>query len=103
MFALVYFLASKLISSSFSDEPRRFKVAGREEIPSGRVGKHKGIVTQILNDLEGLEPGQCLKIPLSELPDSKVNIRSALNRATRKSHQTVATAADKEFLYVWNS
>jgi hypothetical protein len=44
-----------------------------------------------------------LKIPLSDLPDSKVNIRSALNRATRKSHKSVATAADDDFLYVWNS
>ncbi|HKF21724.1 MAG TPA: hypothetical protein VKE93_09150 [Candidatus Angelobacter sp.] len=83
--------------------PRKFKVAGRGEIPTGRNGKHKIIVTQILSDLEGLESGECLKIPLSELPDTKVNIRSALNRATRKSHQSVATAADKGFLYVWNS
>lgn len=82
---------------------RRFKVAGRGEIPTGRNGKHKIIVAQILSDLAGLDSGECLKIPLSDLPDSKVNIRSALNRATRKSHQSVATAADKEFLYVWNS
>jgi hypothetical protein len=37
------------------------------------------------------------------LPDTKVNIRSALNRATRKLGKTVATAADEEYLYVWNS
>jgi len=72
-------------------------------VPTGRNGKHKAIVTQILSDLEGLESGQCLKIPLDELPDTKVNIRSALNRETRKLHQPVATAADDEFLYVWNS
>ncbi len=82
---------------------RRFKVSERANVPTGRNGKHKGIVTQILSDLEGLGSGQCLKIPLSELPDSKVNIRSALNRATRKLHHSVATAADEEFLYVWNS
>jgi len=44
-----------------------------------------------------------LKIPLSELPDNKTNIRSALNRATRKLQTSVATASDDEFLYVWNS
>ncbi len=82
---------------------RRFKVADRATVPTGRNGKHKTIVTQLLSDLEGLENGQCLKIPLSELPDSKVNIRSALNRATRQRHQSVATATDDEFLYVWNS
>jgi hypothetical protein len=85
-------------------DPRRtFKVAERTEVPTGRNGKHKPIVTQILSDLEGLGSGQCLKIPLSELPDTKVNIRSALNRATRNLHQSVATATDDEFLYVWNS
>ena len=83
--------------------PRRFKVAERATVPTGRNGKHKSIVTQILSDLEGLDGGHCLKIPLSELPDSKVNIRSALNRAIHKSQQSVATAADDEFLYVWNS
>jgi hypothetical protein len=83
--------------------PRNFKTAGHAEIPTGRNGKHKRIVTQIMNDLEGLENGLCLKIPLSELPDSKVNIRSALNRATRKLQTSVATATDDKFLYIWNS
>ncbi len=82
---------------------RKFKVAERSDVPTGRNGKHKTIVTQILSDLEGLDKGQCLKIPLSELPDSKVNIRSALNRAVHKVDQSVATATDDTFLYVWNS
>jgi hypothetical protein len=82
---------------------RKFKVAERSTVPTGRNGKHKDIVTQILSDLEGLESGQCLKIPLEGLPDSKVNIRSALNRATHKASKSVATAADDEYLYVWNS
>jgi hypothetical protein len=82
--------------------PRKFKTAERTEVPIGRNGKHKDIVTQILSDLEGLAGEQCLKIPLSELPDTKVNIRSALNRATHKAGKAVATAADDEYLYVWN-
>lgn len=80
-----------------------FKTADRSEVPTGRNGKHNSIVTKILNDLDGLERGRCLKIPLSDLPDTKVNIRSALNRATRKLNKPVATKADDEFLYVWNS
>lgn len=82
---------------------RNFKTANRSEVPTGRNGKHKVIVTQILNDLERLEKGLCLKIPLSELPDTAVNIRSALNRATHKANRPVATATDEVFLYVWNS
>jgi hypothetical protein len=79
-----------------------FKTAQRSEVPTGRNGKHKAIVTKILNDLGELETGLCLKIPLSELPDSKVNIRSALNRATRQLRKSVATATDERFLYIWN-
>ncbi len=82
---------------------RTFKTVTRSEIPTGRNGKHKTIVTEILKDLEELDGGLCLKIPLSELPDTKVNIRSALNRASHKLNKSVATAADDHFLYVWNS
>ncbi|HVT97518.1 MAG TPA: hypothetical protein VHE33_08420 [Acidobacteriaceae bacterium] len=82
---------------------RNFRTADRADVPTGRNGKHKSIVTQILSDLEQLESGLCLKIPLSELPDTKANIRSALNRATRKMERPVATATDEEYLYVWNS
>jgi hypothetical protein len=82
---------------------RKFKTTPRADVPTGRHGKHRDIVTQILDDLQGLGPGTALKIPLDELPDTKVNIRSALSRATRKVGITVATAADEEFLYVWNS
>ena len=82
---------------------RNFKTTERSEVPTGRKGKHKSIVTQILDDLERLEKGLCLKIPISELPDTAVNIRSALNRATHKASLAVATATDDEFLYIWNS
>ncbi|HZR30770.1 MAG TPA: hypothetical protein VFA76_02805 [Terriglobales bacterium] len=81
---------------------RRFNTTERANVPIGRNGKHKSIVTAILSDLEELDRGQSLKIPLSELPDTKVNVRSALNRATRKLDRSVATACDEEFLYVWN-
>jgi len=73
------------------------------EVPKGREGKHKHIVTQLLSDIEQLGPGSALKVPLSALPDSKVNIRSALNRATRQRGITVATSSDHEFLYIWKA
>lgn len=73
----------------------------QQEVPKGRDGKHKQIVTQVLSDLEHLADGSALRIPLSALPDSKENIRSALNRATRQRGMDVATSSDAEFLYVW--
>ena len=82
---------------------QKFQTTDRSNVPTGRNGKHKDIVTRILGELEELESGQSLKIPLDELPDTKVNIRSALNRAIHKNGQTVSTAADENYLYIWNS
>jgi hypothetical protein len=56
----------------------------------------------ILRDLEQLKDGAAIRVPLSELGDSKENVRSALNRATRKIRRNVATATDDNFLYIWN-
>lgn len=82
---------------------RTFRTADRSEVPNGRNGKHKTVVTQILNDLEGLEKGRCLKIPFADLPDTKANIRSALNRAAHKLKKSLATQADEDYLYIWNT
>jgi hypothetical protein len=71
-------------------------------VPQGRHGKHNKIVATILSDLDKLKNGSAIKIPLSELAESKEKVRSALNRATRKAGRTVATASDASFLYLWN-
>jgi hypothetical protein len=91
------------MATRIQQRKRNFSTADRSEVPTGRNGKHKLIVTQILNDLEELEKGLCLKIPISELPDTTVNIRSALNRAMHKTSRSIATATDEEYLYIWNS
>jgi hypothetical protein len=82
--------------------PMHFKTMVQTEVPQGRNGKHKLIVTTILKDLDNLKPGAALKVPLAELAQSKEKVRSALNRATRKAGRSVATASDGNFLYVWN-
>ncbi|MGD0738988.1 MAG: hypothetical protein ABR957_05290 [Terracidiphilus sp.] len=73
------------------------------DVPKGRDGKHKQIVTRLLTDIDELKPGSALKIPLEALPDSKENIRAALNRATRLRGIEVATSSDDEHLYVWKT
>jgi hypothetical protein len=80
-----------------------FKTVAQLDVPNSRNGKHKEIVTLILRDLDRLKVGAAIKVPLADLGDSKENVRSALNRATRKSNRNVATATDESFLYVWNS
>ena len=79
-----------------------FKTMAMVDVPRSRAGKHKKIVTAILRDLDEIGEGAALKVPLAELGDTKENVRSALNRATRKSSRVVATATDENFLYVWN-
>ena len=80
----------------------RFSTVAQLDVPNSRNGKHKKIVTLILRDLDRLKEGAAIKVPLADLADSKENVRSALNRATRKSNRNVATATDESFLYVWN-
>jgi hypothetical protein len=79
----------------------KYQSINQEDVPKGRDGKHKKIVGQLLSDIEQLEADHALKVPLRALPDSKENIRSALNRATRQRGIEVATSSDTEFLYVW--
>jgi hypothetical protein len=57
----------------------------------------------LLADIAQLSDGAALKIPLSQLPDTKENIRSALSRAARQADISLATSSNDEFLYVWKS
>lgn len=90
------------MASSSKVAPLHFKTMIQADVPQGRNGKHKLIVTTILRDLDSLKSGAAIKVPLVELAESKEKVRSALNRATRKRGIKVATASDEKFLYVWN-
>jgi hypothetical protein len=90
------------MSPRINKAPMNFKTMSLPEVPQGRNGKHKGIVSKILSDLDQVQEGIALKVPLAALTESKEKVRSALNRATRKAGRTVSTASDADFLYVWN-
>ena len=79
-----------------------FSTMAQGDVPQGRNGKHKQIVSTILKDLDQLGNGSAIKVPLMELAETVAKVRSALNRATRKAGRNVATATDDTFLYVWN-
>jgi hypothetical protein len=81
----------------------KFESVLKANVPKGRDGKHKGIITQLLSDISRLAPGNALKIPLKQLPDTKENIRSALSRAARQANINLATSSNDEFLYVWKT
>jgi len=83
--------------------PMRFDSISQVDVPKGRDGKHKKIITLLLEDIAQLKPGSALKIPLAELPDTKENIRAALSRAAAQKNLAIATSSNSEFLYVWKT
>jgi len=90
-------------NSDSSPAPMKFESVLQLDVPKGRDGKHKKIVAQLLSDIDQLAPGSALRVPLSALPDTKENIRAALNRATRQQGIDVATSSDEDHLYVWKT
>jgi len=88
-------------NSESNSAPMKFESILQLNVPKGRDGKHKQIVTQLLSDIDQLETGSALRVPLSALPDTKENIRAALNRATRQRGVEVATSSDEDNLYIW--
>jgi len=84
-----------------TSKPLNFGSVLQSEVPQGRNGKHHSTIERIVSDLQQLEPGRALKIELEKLPDSKENVRAALNRKTRALGIDVSTASDETFLYVW--
>ena len=91
------------MSPRIHNVPMNFKTMAQLDVPQGRNGKHKQVVTRILSDLAQVPDGIALKVPLAALAESKEKVRSALNRATRKAGRNVATATDANFLYIWNA
>jgi DNA helicase TIP49 (TBP-interacting protein) len=90
------------MKTRFKKASLQFETMEQVDVPQGRNGKHKQIVSLILNDLTQLKDGGAIKVPLAELAETKEKVRSALNRATRKEGRKVATATDDLYLYVWN-
>lgn len=91
-----------MASVGTKNDQMHFKTMVQADVPQGRNGKHKQLVTVILRDLDRLPDGAAIKVPLSGLTEGKANVRSALNRATRKAGRIVATATDATYLYIWN-
>jgi TusA-related sulfurtransferase len=89
------------MASESKTEPMSFESIQQGDVPKGREGKHKKIISMLMKDIDRLKPGTALKVPLDELPDTKENIRSALNRATRQHGLEVSTSSDENHLYIW--
>jgi hypothetical protein len=60
-------------------EPMNFNTMSQKDVPEGRNGKHKEIVSKILSDLDQLKEGVALKVPLWLNWVRKERVRAALN------------------------
>ena len=96
-------MADKGRKTDRSNGESSFESILQVDVPKSREGKHKRIVMQLLASIDQLKPGTALKVPLAALPDSKENVRSALNRATRLKGMRVETSSDEEHLYIWKA
>ncbi len=83
--------------------PMNFQSVLQVDVPKGRDGKHKQVIRQVLAELEKVEDGFALRMPIADLPDSKENIRAALSRVTRQRGMNVSTSSDETYLYIWKS
>jgi hypothetical protein len=71
-------------------------------VPRGRRGKHNEIVAKILEDLDTLQDGTALRIPLESFGDQKLaNVRAAVSRATKQREMPIASASDSGYFYLW--
>jgi len=70
----------------------------------GRRGKHHDLVEGILEELEGVQPGSALEIPLADVNGiGLANLRSAVHRASNSSGMEIETLADEKNFYVWKT
>ena len=89
--------------SDQSSDSVSFESILQVDVPQGRDGKHKQIVTRLLENISQLASGSALKVPLARLPDTKENIRAALSRAAAQKKLPIATSSNSEFLFVWKT
>jgi hypothetical protein len=80
-----------------------FETLSQSELPNGRRGKHHQLILQVLADLEQLEDGRAIKVPLTDFEGTVADIRSAILRATKKRNLKISTSSDDNFFYLWNA
>ena len=98
-YGIVMFVTAKKTGGKGTDDYERVPVSG---LKKSRKGKHRTLVTRILENLRTLPSESAMKIPLSTIGEvSVLNLRSAVARATAKEKIKVATSADDDHFYVW--
>jgi hypothetical protein len=82
----------------------KYRRVDLSSLRKGRRGKHRDLVEGILGELEGVEPGSALEIPLADVNGiGLANLRSAVHRASNSAGLSIETLADKQNFYVWKT
>jgi hypothetical protein len=71
-------------------------------VSTNRKGKHRKVVSNILNDLQRLDQFSALKINLTEVGVKKADLRSAIHRAAKNRKIALLTTSDEIHLYVFH-
>jgi len=89
----------------------RLKLVGKElnfdtvevaDVPHERKGKHNALMSRIVHDLQRIDPGVALRVPVSALGSQRIeNIRAALAREIKKTTLRIGTSIDDDYFYVW--
>jgi hypothetical protein len=72
-------------------------------LKKSRKGKHHELMGSIMEDLKRSTPSYAVRIPLSSLDVSVLNLRSAIVRAAKKDGISVSTSSDDQNFYVWKA
>jgi hypothetical protein len=82
----------------------KYRRVDLSSLRKGRRGKHYDLVDGILQELQGVQPGSALEIPLADVNGiGLANLRSAVHRASTSAGLEIETLADEKNFYVWKT
>jgi hypothetical protein len=80
---------------------RRVQISGLDR---GRRGRHFDLVHGIIDELQSIEAGLALEIPLDDVDGvGLANLRSAVHRGASSAGLAIETLADEKNFYVWRT
>jgi hypothetical protein len=88
-------------SSRPAGKYRRVEISGLDR---GRRGRHFALVQGIIDELQSIEAGLALEIPLGDVNGvGLANLRSAVHRGASSAGLAIETLADEKHFYVWRT
>jgi len=97
-------MASRQQPGSSKQPALKYRRVDLSSLRKGRRGKHHDLVEGILEELQGVQSGSALEIPLADVNGiGLANLRSAVHRASTSAGLEIETLADEKNFYVWKT